>query len=87
MGKFTAKEIQYHVRQEVSRKTPIDENRAREARELDNFHKEWLAKATWREVEQRISVLGLFPGSEGYERARAAWTEYQRDLQKKIKGR
>jgi hypothetical protein len=87
VGKFTKKEIQQYVAQEVRRKTPIDEEKLLEAKQLDKFNAEMMARATWKEVELRLSALEVLPGSQKYEKARIAWREYQLYLQEKLKGR
>ena len=85
MSKFTAKEIQLHVREETKRKTPLDENKIREARELTLAHAEWLMNATWEQVEEKISEIGLQPGTPGHAQMRTLWNDFHRELQEKRK--
>ncbi|MEK6761288.1 MAG: hypothetical protein AABY96_01125 [Nitrospirota bacterium] len=85
MSKFTSREIQLHVRNETKKKTPLDETKLRESRELDRAHMEWLLCATWDEVKERISEIGLQPGTPGYAQMRVLWNDFHRELQKKRK--
>jgi hypothetical protein len=45
MSKFSSKEIQKYVREETSRKVPIDEDKLQESQALDRVHMEWLMNA------------------------------------------
>jgi hypothetical protein len=83
MSKFSSRDIQRHVRQEVSRKTPLDDAKIQEAHELDCAHMQWLMKATWEEVEERLSGIGLLPGTPGHAQMRVFWNEFHKELQKK----
>lgn len=85
MSKFTAREIKLHVREETKRKTPLDENKIKEAQELDRAHMEWLMQATWNEVEERLIEIGLQRGTPGHAQMRALWNDFHRELQKKRK--
>jgi hypothetical protein len=83
MSKFSSKDIQRHVRQEASRKTPLDEDKIREAHELDCAHMQRLMNATWEEVEEKLSGIGLLPGTPGHAQMRVVWNDFHRELQKK----
>lgn len=85
MGKFSSKEIQGQYREEVHRKTPIDEDKLRETAELQQDHREWLATATWEDIEAKISEVGLLPGNPEYEEIRSLWKSVQRDIHQKRK--
>lgn len=78
MSKVTKKEIEEHIKEEISRKTPQDKERIREARELNRRHKQWLAEASWKEIEGKISEAGLLPGMAGYEEIRKLYQQVQR---------
>ncbi|QOJ35789.1 MAG: hypothetical protein HRU82_12940 [Nitrospira sp.] len=85
MSKFTPKEIQQHVRDEARRKTPVDENKVKEAQALDRAHMEWLMNATWTEVQERLSAIGHLPGTPVSAQMRMLWNDFHRTLQKKRK--
>lgn len=85
MSKFSSREIQQHVRQETSRKTPIDQDKLRETAKLQQDHREWLAMATWSDIEAKISEIGLLPGSPGYEEIHLLWKKVQQDIYQKRK--
>ncbi len=83
MTNFSSKDIQKQFQEDIRRKTPIDEGKKREARLLDRDHREWLAQASWEEIEWKISEIGLQPGTPGYEEIRMLWKQVQQDLSKK----
>jgi hypothetical protein len=85
MSKFTSKEIQQQVRQEISRKTPIDEDKLRESAELRQANRDWLATAAWEDIEAKISEIGLLPGSPEYEEIHLLWKKVQQDIYQKRK--
>lgn len=83
MSKFSIRDIQKQYRDEIRRKTPIDEGKLLEAVELKKDHREWLAIAAWEDVEAKISVIGLLPGSPGYEEIHLLWKKVQQDIHQK----
>lgn len=85
MSKFSTKDIQKQYREDVRRKTPIDEGRLREAAELQQDNRKWLATAAWEDIEAKISEAGLLPGSPEYEEIRLLWKRVQQDLHQKRK--
>lgn len=85
MSKFSSKDIQAQYREDVRKKTPIDDEKKREAQRLEQSNREWLAWASWEEIEQKISEIGLQPGTPEYEEIRLLWRRVQQDLQKKRK--
>ncbi|MCI0428509.1 MAG: hypothetical protein L0Z46_10885 [Nitrospiraceae bacterium] len=85
MSKFSSKDIQKQYREEVRRKTPIDEDKLREAAELQRVNREWLAAAAWEDIEVKISAAGLLPGSPEYEEIRSLWKSVQQDIHQKRK--
>lgn len=80
MGKFSLKEIQEQYYEDVSRKTPIDENKRHEAEGLNKNNAEWLVMAKWEDIEEKISEIGLQRGSPGYEEIRLLWKQVQRNI-------
>lgn len=85
MSKYSSQDIQKQYREEVRKKTPIDEEKRHEADRLNRQHQEWLARATWDEIEEKISVVGLLRGTPGYAEIHLLWKKVQQDLRKKLR--
>ena len=83
MSKFSSKDIQAQYQEDVKRHTPIDGEKRREAQQLKRAHMEWLAWASWEEIEGKITEIGLLPGSPEYVEIRLLWKQVQQNLQKK----
>lgn len=85
MSKFDPKDIQRHIREDTRRKPPPDENRIKEARDLNAKNSELLANATWEEIDRQLNLVGLKSGMPDYERIRQKWKDVQREIQRRLR--
>ena len=76
-SKFHVKEIKEHIRQEISRKTPKDEDKLREERELNIAHRDWLRNATREQIENKIKEMGILRGTSEYDEILELWRGQQ----------
>jgi hypothetical protein len=84
MSKFSTKDIQKQYREEVRRKTSIDEGKLREAAALQQNNREWLATAAWEDIEAKISEAGLLPGNPEYEEIHLLWKDVQQKRKRSL---
>ena len=67
---YSSSEIQNHIKESKTLKTPIDEERRQEAKKLTRQHLDWLRNSTWADIKAKIAEIGIKPESEEYKELR-----------------